>query len=245
VKTPPHPTLPRYYDSTESRQRFVNDLFDRTAPWYRVIDRAAAFGMGPTYRRQSLRRAGLRPGMSVLDVGCGPGLTAQGAMRLVGAAGYVVGLDPSAGMLREARMGGCRALVQGVGEQLPFRDAGFDFVSMGYALRHVSDLDATFREYRRVLTPGGTLLLLEACPPRSAALRSVSRFYIRTVVGMGLAAATGNRHMRTLMRYWWDTTENCTPPDTILATLAQAGFVDGRVKELFNGSFREYRARRA
>jgi hypothetical protein len=62
---------------------------------------------------------------------------------------------------------------------------------------------------------------------------------------MGLAAATGNRHMRTLMRYWWDTTENCTPPDTILATLAQAGFVDGRVKELFNGSFREYRARRA
>jgi demethylmenaquinone methyltransferase/2-methoxy-6-polyprenyl-1,4-benzoquinol methylase len=245
VKTPPHPTLPRYYDSAESRQGFVNDLFDRTAPWYRMLDRAASFGMGPTYRRQSLRRAGLRKGMSVLDVGCGPGVTAQGATRIVGPTGSVVGLDPSAGMLRAARNARCGALVQGVGEQLPFRDARFDFVTMGYALRHVSDLDAAFHEYRRVLKPGGILLLLEASPPRSAALRSASRFYIRTVVGGGLAAATGNRYMRTLMRYWWDTTESCENPGAILLALRQVGFVEGTVKELFNGLLRDYRAVKA
>ena len=245
MKSPPHPSLPQYYGTTESRQGFVNDLFDRTARWYRAIDRVTAFGMGPTYRRQSLRRAGLRAGMSLLDVGCGPGLTAQAARRLVGSEGDVVGLDPSAGMLREARHGGCRALVQGLGEQLPFREARFDFVSMGYALRHVSDLEAAFREYRRVLKSGGILLLLEASPPRSAAFRSVSRFYIRTVIGKGLAAATGNRHMHTLMRYWWDTTESCGSPGSILGALHQVGFVEGTVKELFNGLLRDYRAVKA
>jgi demethylmenaquinone methyltransferase / 2-methoxy-6-polyprenyl-1,4-benzoquinol methylase len=242
---PPHPTLSEYYQATESRQGFVNDLFDRTAPWYRAIDRATAFGMGPLYRRQCLRRAGLREGMSVLDVGCGPGLTAQGAMRLVGPTGYVVGLDPSAGMLREARKSRCRVLVQGLGEQLPFPDARFDFVSMGYALRHVSDLAEAFGEYRRVLKPGGILLLLEVSRPRSAALRRVFRFYIRTVVGVGLAVATRNRHMRTLMRYWWDTTDSCGPPEAILSALAAAGFVQARVKELFNGLIRDYRAVKA
>ncbi len=245
MSIPPHPTLSEYYGTTESRQRFVNDLFDRTASWYRTIDRATAFGMGPVYRRQSLRRAGLRAGMSVLDVGCGPGLTAQGAMRLVGSTGYVVGLDPSAGMLQEARRGRCRTLVQGVGEQLPFPDARFDFVSMGYALRHVSDLAAAFREYRRVLKPGGILLLLEVSRPRSAALRSLSRFYIRTVVGAGLAAATRNGHMRTLMRYWWDTTDSCGSPEAILSALDEAGFVQRGVKELFNGLLRDYRAVKA
>jgi demethylmenaquinone methyltransferase/2-methoxy-6-polyprenyl-1,4-benzoquinol methylase len=242
MNVPPHPTLPEYYGSAESRQGFVNDLFDRTAPWYRAIDRAAAFGMGPTYRRQALRRAGLRAGMTVLDVGCGPGLTAQGATRLVGSSGYVVGLDPSAGMLREARKRRSCALVQGVGEALPFRDARFDFVSMGYALRHVPDLDLAFREYHRVLKPGGIVLLLEAARPRSAALRSVSRFYIRTVVGRGLAALTGNRHMHTLMRYWWDTTESCGSPATILSALHRAGFVEETVKELFDGLILDYRA---
>lgn len=242
---PPHPTLSEYYGTTESRQPFVNDLFDRTASWYRTIDRATAFGMGPVYRRQSLHRAGLRAGMSVLDVGCGPGLTAEGATRLVGPTGYVVGLDPSAGMLEEARKSRCRTLVQGIGEQLPFPDARFDFVSMGYALRHVSDLATAFSEYRRVLRPGGILLLLEVSRPRSSALRALSRFYIRTVVGVGLAAATRNRDMRTLMRYWWDTTDSCGPPEAILSALHAAGFVQGRVKELFNGLIRDYRAVRA
>ena len=245
METRPHPTLSRYYGADEHRQRFLNDLFDRTAYGYRAIDRASGLGLGLWHRRNTLREAGLRPGMSVLDVACGPGLTAQGAVEVVGPAGYVVGLDPSAGMLHEARKGPCRALTQGIGEQLPFREAQFDLVSMGYALRHVADLGTAFREFRRVLKPGGIVLLLEISRPRSAALRSVWRFYLRTVLGVGFAAATRNRHMRTLMRYWWDTTDSCVGPETILSALAAAGFVQGAVKERFTGLLRDYRAVKA
>jgi len=242
LEFPPHPPLPGYYPAEASRQRFLNDLFDRTAYGYRAIDRVTGFGSGQRYRRWALRQAGLRAGMRVLDVGCGPGLTTQAALDLVGPTGYVIGLDPSSGMLREARKGPCRNLIQGVAEELPFPDGAFDFVSMGYALRHVSDLRLAFREYRRVLRPGGIVLLLEISRPRSAALLTASRFYIRTVMGAVFARATGNQDMRTLMQYWWDTTEYCVAPEAILAALGQVGFTDCRLRELFNGLIRDYRA---
>jgi demethylmenaquinone methyltransferase/2-methoxy-6-polyprenyl-1,4-benzoquinol methylase len=242
LAAPPHPPLREYYQADAARQRFLNDLFDRTADRYRAIDKVTGFGSGLWYRRWALRQAGVRPGMRVLDVGCGPGLTTQAALRLVGSTGSVIGLDPSSGMLREARKGPCRNLVQGVGEELPFPDGAFDFVSMGYALRHVSDLQTAFREYRRVLRPGGIVLLLEISRPRSAALLTASRFYIRTVMGVGFARATGNPELRTLMRYWWDTTEHCVPPEAILSALGDAGFGECQVRELFNGLIKDYRA---
>ena len=245
VRIPPHPTLREHYDASESRQGFLNDLFDRTAYRYRAIDRAIGLGSGLWYRRTALRDAGLRPGMKVLDVACGPGLTTQGALGLVGPTGYVVGLDPSTGMLREARKGPCRDLIQAVAERLPFLDASFDFLSMGYALRHVSDLGAAFREYHRVLKPGGIALLLEVSRPRSAALLSLSRFYIKTAMGVTFATATGNHDMRTLMRYWWDTIEHCVAPEVILSALDEAGFAQCGVREQFSGLLRNYRAVKA
>lgn len=245
VSVAPHPPLRRYYSKDEERQAFLNELFNRTAYQYRNIDKATGFGSGLWYRRKALREAGLKAGMHVLDVACGPALVAQCARDVVGLSGRVIGLDPSIGMLREAQKGPCRNIVRGIGEQLPFPDASFDFLSMGYALRHVSDLKTAFSEYRRVLKPGGIVLLLDICRPRSALLLSLSRFYIKTVLGIVFAVSTGNRDMKTLMEYWWDTTEFCVPSETILDALQEVGFADCSLHELFNGLLRDYRAIRA
>ena len=63
LQIPPHPTLPEYYEANESRQRFLNDLFDRTAYRYRRSTGPSDSGSGPWYRRRALRDAGLRAGM--------------------------------------------------------------------------------------------------------------------------------------------------------------------------------------
>ncbi len=238
----PHPPLRQYYDEIETRQGFLNELFNRTAYQYRNIDKATAFGSGLLYRKKALLHAGLKPGMQVLDVACGPGLVTQCALDLVGPSGSVIGLDPSIGMLREAQKGPCRRLVRGLGESLPFPDEQFDFLSMGYALRHVPDLKGAFAEYRRVLKPGGIVLILEISRPKSAALRTLSRFYIKTVLGNVFSTMTRNRDMQTLMGYWWDTTEYCVPPETIMETLREVGFVECSLKEWWSGVLRDYRA---
>ena len=241
----PHPPLRQYYDEIEARQGFLNELFNRTAYQYRNIDKATGFGSGLWYRRKALREAGLKAAMHVLDVACGPGLVTQCALDLVGSSGSVIGLDPSIGMLREAQKGPCRNLVRGVGERLPFPDHSFDFLSMGYALRHVPDLKGAFAEYRRVLKPGGIVLLLEISRPRSSTLRTLSRFYIKIVLGKVFSATTGNRDMQTLMGYWWDTTEYCVPPEQIMHALKDSGFFDCTLKEWGSGLLRDYRAVKA
>ncbi|MCS6896906.1 MAG: class I SAM-dependent methyltransferase [Nitrospira sp.] len=238
----PHPPLRPYYEKPEERQGFLNELFNRTASSYRNVDKAVGLGSGLWYRRKALRLAGLKPGMRVLDVACGPGLVGQCALDIVGPAGLVIGLDPSLGMLHEAKEGLRRRLVLGVGERLPFFDEAFDFLSMGYALRHLSDLGRAFDEYRRVLKPGEIVLLLEVSRPRSAALYRLLRWYIRDLLGTAFAVGTGNGEMRRLMAYWWDTIERCVPPSTIVETLKESGFDDCLVKEWGGGLLRDYRA---
>ena len=172
--TPPHPVLDKYYPSDADRQSFVGALFDGAARYYNRIGWMLDLGSGPWYRRRTLRRAGLRPGMRLLDVATGTGLVARGAVDILGEPGQVVGVDPSRGMLREARKALAGPLVQGRAEALPFRDDLFDMLSMGFALRHVPDLEVTFREYLRVLKPGGRLLLLEVSRPRRRSPASAS-----------------------------------------------------------------------
>ena len=227
----PHPPLEKYYRGEPQRRGFVTGLFDRTAPHYDWINRVMSLGSGVRYRRDALRRAGLASGNGtlVLDVAIGTGLVARAAGDILGDGDHVTGVDLSMGMLAEARKHLSIALVQGVAERLPFADACADFITMGYALRHVADLESTFREYQRVLKPGGTLLILELTRPDadSAAYR-LTRFYLHRIVPLMARIGPGGADARTLMEYFWDTVDQCVPPAAILGALADSGFTAPR-----------------
>jgi demethylmenaquinone methyltransferase/2-methoxy-6-polyprenyl-1,4-benzoquinol methylase len=240
---PPHPVLARYYEHAEQRRAFVREIFDRTAADYDRIERLAGFGTGSRYRRQALVRAGLEPGMRVLDVAAGTGLVAREAVAVVGDPGQVVGLDPSAAMMRSGLSALLIPLVQGTAERLPFADAQFDFVSLGFALRHVTDLPGVFREFRRVLRPGGIVCLLEITPPEGAWRRRLLKFYLGSVVPFVSRAVA--RHVDTplLFRYFWDTIEACVPPAQVMEALELAGLTGTR-RYVQAHIFSEYTARR-
>lgn len=239
----PHPVLERYYAGEAERQRFVVALFDGAARHYDEVCRLMSLGSGQWYRRRALERAGLRPGMRLLDVATGTGLVARSAARILGDARAVVGLDPSGGMLREARKRLAAPLVQGRGEHLPFASERFDLVTLGYALRHVTELEVAFRECLRVLRPGGRLLVLEISSAPSAARRGALRLYLTQVLPLVMALRTRNRHARMLTRYYWDTIAACVPPATILDALREVGFADP-TRHVVAGTFSEYLATR-
>ena len=236
----PHPPLEKYYPEESGRRGFVTGLFDRTAPHYDWINRVMSFGSGGRYRRDALRRAGLVAGHRLLDVAIGTGLVARAGADILGEDGHITGVDLSMGMLVEAQKSLPIALVQGVAERLPIADGCADFLTMGYALRHVTDLESTFAEYLRVLKPGGTLLILELTRPAtdSAAYR-LTRFYLHTVVPLLARLGPGGSESRTLMEYFWDTVDNCVPPATILSALEVSGFTSVR-QDIQHRVFSEY-----
>jgi demethylmenaquinone methyltransferase/2-methoxy-6-polyprenyl-1,4-benzoquinol methylase len=219
-------------------------LFDQTAADYDRVERAMSFGSGSWYRGRALQRGGLRDGMRVLDVGVGTGLTAREAARLVGRGGQVCGVDPSEGMLKSAHVPPGVTLLLGSAEALPVAANSVDFISMGYALRHVADFTVAFREFMRVLAPGGRICLLEITSPRATLPRALLKAYLRGLVPFVARVFARNQEMPKLMRYYWDTIETCAPPADILAALAEAGFIDAQ-RTVSLGIFSEYCARKS
>src|SRR6478672_9874538 len=138
----PHAPLRHYYGDESNRHAWVCAIFDRSAVDYERVHAAMALGVGSWYRRRALVACGLRRGMRVIDVGTGTGLVAREAAAIAGDARLVLGIDPSPGMLANARLPPGVQLMLGSAERLPVPDASVDFLSMGYALRHLDDLGA-------------------------------------------------------------------------------------------------------
>lgn len=237
----PHESIAGRYEDDEGKRKFVRDLFNRGAPHYDRIGRVGFFGTGHLHRRRALERAGLRPGMDALDVACGTGAVTRAMLEVLGGKGRVCGVDPSEGMLNEARKSVPAEFQPGQAEALPFPDASFDFLAMGYALRHVADLRQAFAEYQRVLRPGGRLLILEISRPQTRVGLVLSRLYFRDLLPGLSWFITGSQDARQMMSYYWETIDACVPPPTIQQAILSAGFI-GANRHVEMGIFSAYTA---
>ncbi len=235
----PHPVLEKYYASETDRRPFVLDLFDGAARHYNLVCAVLSLGSGQIYRRSALSRSGLCAGMKLLDVAVGTGLVARAAIDILRDPRSVIGLDPSGGMLKEAQKAVAIPLVLGTAERLPFGSDRFDRLSMGYALRHVSDLGICFRECLRVLKPGGRILILEISRPASALGRYWIRIYFQKALPLCARVLTRSGYAERLMSYYWDTIAHCVEPATILKILEAAGFAEVE-RRVYGGIFSEY-----
>lgn len=244
IGQPPHPVLERYYADEVERRLLINQLFDRSARYYDGISQAMVFGSGLMYRRKTLLNAGLTPGMNILDVGCGTGLISFAASKVVGSKGLVVGVDPSLGMIKEGvQRNQIRHSARGMAEHLPINDNSFDFVCMGYALRHVFDLERMFSEFWRVLKPGGILLILEITRPQSKIFYNFLKLYLKNIVPTLTKWVTRNMHAQSVMSYHWDTIDQCVSPETIITAMRKIGFA--QIERNANlGVFSEYKAKK-
>lgn len=239
----PHPPLSGFYAAPESRGVFVNGLFDEAAPDYDWVNGLMSFGTDRKYRRLALQQAGLKPGMRLLDVATGTGLMIRAALELGLDPAHVAGVDPSSGMLAQNRRHNPVTLLEGRGERLPFPDATFDFVSMGYALRHVEDLRVLFAEFRRVLRPEGKVLILEITRPATWVGLKLMQFGMCRLLPAICWLRRTNRATPKLVEYYWATIAECVPPEVILAALNSQGFHDVR-RTTTGPVLSEYSARR-
>jgi arsenite methyltransferase len=129
----------------------------------RAVEAVYAYRDVVEQRRATLAALALEPGERVLDIGCGPAYLAAEMAEAVGAEGFVLGVDPSPAMLAIAarRASPGMELAEGHALSLPSPDASFDAAVSTQVYEYVEDIAGALVEARRVLKPGGRLLILD------------------------------------------------------------------------------------
>ena len=242
VPAPVHPFV-------DSKGKFIRGLFDRLAPRYDRFNRIASFGLDRRWRRETALRLELLPGMRVLDLASGTGDLAHDCAERLIPLGEVIACDLSWPMLAIGRERLSRhptarwhvRYAQGSAEALPFQEAGFDAAVMGFALRNVSDLNRTFRQFHRVLKPGGRLALLEFGRPRHPLVRLGHWVWLTLAIPPIGWLVTGRLGpflylRRSILRFM--------PPERVIEELRGAGFIEAQALALTGGTVFLYTARR-
>jgi demethylmenaquinone methyltransferase / 2-methoxy-6-polyprenyl-1,4-benzoquinol methylase len=204
----------------------VRGMFDRIAGVYDLMNTAMTAGLHHGWRTRAADRAELSEGESALDLCCGTGDLALELRTRVGASGRVVGADFSERMLELANE---KALERGVPDvtfewadalELPYSDASFDAVTVGFGVRNLADLDVGVGEMGRVLRPAGRLVILEITQPQKPSLSTFfSLWFDRIVPLLGRFAGDPEAY-----EYLPESVRSFPPPAGLAAIMDTAGF---------------------
>jgi demethylmenaquinone methyltransferase/2-methoxy-6-polyprenyl-1,4-benzoquinol methylase len=184
-------------------------------------------GLDQRWRRITVEQA-VRPGDRVLDACCGTGDLAIAALSRTR---DVVGLDFSERMLGRARAkSDAVEWTQGDVLALPFEDASFDAVTVGFGIRNVDDLDAGLRELRRVLRARGRVGILEITTPRGALAPFYRLWFDRVVPLLGKLLPGGSAYT-----YLPASVRRFPGPEELAARLEAVGFTAVRYRRFAGG----------
>src|SRR4051794_40056530 len=210
-------------------------MFSRIARRYDLMNVLMSFGQDAAWRRYTVRQARPPRGGLALDVATGTGRIAEEITRRGACA---VGIDLTPGMMLQGR-------ADGVGRgkplyfagadalRLPFRENTFNCVTTGFAMRNVTDIEAAFREMRRVVKPGGRVVCLEVGRPSMAITRIFHGIYTHRIVPLLGRLVVGDADAYT---YLPSSMSKFPPPDELAGIMRAAGLRDVRYRQLTFGA---------
>ncbi len=208
----------------------VEQMFAAIAHRYDFNNRVHSLWRDQAWRRKAVKLCLVKDTDDVLDVACGTGDLAEAFAT--GGVNSVVGLDFTARMLEIAkrkanksrRRGVKPSYVQGDAMDLPFDDAQFDIVSIAFGIRNVTDPPKALSEFRRVLRPGGRLIILEFSQPRNSVLRFLNAFYCNHIMPVSATLLSGDRS--GAYRYLPKSVATFADLNQLSAMMNNAGFTD-------------------
>jgi demethylmenaquinone methyltransferase/2-methoxy-6-polyprenyl-1,4-benzoquinol methylase len=219
--------------SAQDHARRVREMFARISPRYDLLNHLLSANIDTRWRRRVVRKLQphLRSDAKILDVGCGTGDLSIELFEKSGA--QVTGIDFCRPMLdlAQAKAPHLR-FVEGDALRLPFPDAAFDCVTIGFALRNLASVERGLSELLRVLKPGGMLAVLEFSQPTVPGIRQVVRFYYWRLLPWIGGWLSG---LRSAYEYLPDSISRFPDQQTLASMMRAAGFAEVEFENLSGG----------
>ncbi len=171
-----------YSDSKDSKKQQVESMFDTISDNYDRLNRVISLGIDQSWRRKVIKRVIDHQPETVLDVATGTGdlVIALAASR----AKELIGLDISKGMLktgeqkiRDKQLQDRIKMQHGDAEAIPYADDHFDAITVAFGVRNFENLEKGLKEMRRVLKPGGLVVILETAVPTKFPFKQFYKLY--------------------------------------------------------------------
>jgi demethylmenaquinone methyltransferase/2-methoxy-6-polyprenyl-1,4-benzoquinol methylase len=223
----------------KDKVRRVRGVFDSVADRYDLMNDLMSGGAHRLWKQFTLSLTGLKSGGRALDIAGGTGDLAAGLARQVGRAGLVVLADINARMLEHGRdrlidraLTAAPVYAQADAERLPFLDGVFDCVTIGFGLRNVTDKAAALASMRRVLKPGGQLMVLEFSTPVVPILSRLYDAYSFNVLPWLGRVVAGDADS---YRYLAESIRRHPDQQTLLEMMRTAGLEECRYHNLMGG----------
>ncbi len=206
-------------------------MFEGIAGRYDLANHVLSFGIDGLWRRRAAAIVGGAGARRVLDVATGSGDLALAIVRACPHA-YVMGVDFCEPMLEVARAKGVPNLALADALSLPFADGSFEAVTVAFGLRNMASWEAGLKEMRRVLAPGGLLLVMDFSLPAFGPLRMAYRLYLHRVLPRLAGALTGKPEAYA---YLGESIEGFPRGEAMLEMVARCGFRDSSLSPLAMG----------
>jgi demethylmenaquinone methyltransferase/2-methoxy-6-polyprenyl-1,4-benzoquinol methylase len=233
-----HDTIVPMKNSNLSKKEQVADMFDSIAHRYDFLNRFLSAGLDVSWRKKSIKQlASLHP-KTVLDVATGTADVALMTYDLLHPQ-KITGIDISEGMLDLGRkkivargLENTIELFTGDSENIGFEENSFDAITVAFGVRNFQNLSKGLEEMKRVLKPGGKLVVLEFSKPKNAIFKGFYNLYMNNIApGFGKMVAKN----KDAYQYLNDSVQAFPEGESFLGIMKQAGFNQTYLKTLTLG----------
>jgi len=184
----PNPAKPSETPAAQRTAQGVQRMFDRVAPRYDLANTIFSLGQDKPWRHAAARATHLTAAETAVDVACGTGALTR-ELQAMAPGALVLGMDFSQEMLKRAGPGRYAA---GDAVRLPLKDATVDVVTIAFGLRNLPEPAQGLLEFRRVLRPGGRLVVCEFSSPVVPVFREVYRRYLTRLMPVAARRLTSD-----------------------------------------------------
>ena len=234
----PHDAVVPFKDSSESKKKQVESMFDKIAFRYDFLNRFLSAGIDVGWRKKAVKELISSHPKQLLDVATGTGDFALTSYYILHP-DKITGIDISDGMLQIGRKKILKAglqneieLLNGDSEAISFDDNSFDAVTVAFGVRNFENLENGLSEIKRVLKPGGKLVILECTKPSLPVIKQLYHFYMNIITPkIGKIIAKDN----DAYQYLNNSVQHFPEKQSFIHILNNAGYRDAFYKTLTLG----------